>query len=422
MTGTVHDPCTPDKAVPSGRTPDDQVARRSRGAVLLAVPQAGSTISASTAGGPIRATASTRRRGSRASACTGKARSCSVRTSGRSRCIATATPGMQRYGAFLWSGDVYSTWETLKTHVPVAVNTGLSGIPFWGTDIGGFVPTAEYTGELHVRWFQFGAFCPLFRAHGRTWHLRLPWGWNTGELGPSELRGYTGGAADPDPSELHNAQVEPIVKKYLELRYRLLPYIYTRRARVLRHRPADDARAVAALSGRSAGGRARRSVSVGPRHPRRAGRREGRDVAAALSAAGAWFDFWTEERVEGGREIDRAVDLGDDAAVRARRRDHPAGPGQAVRRRAGRRAADASSSIRAPTARSCCTKTTAGRSRIARARSCGSRWRGTTGHAGCRCGWRRGRACWRQWPVRCACAWRDRRKKRASRSTAGRWR
>jgi alpha-glucosidase/alpha-D-xyloside xylohydrolase len=105
--------------------------------------------------------------------------------------------GMQRYGAFLWSGDVYSTWETLRTHVPIAINTGLSGIPFWGTDIGGFVPTAEYTGELHVRWFQFGAFCPLFRAHGRTWHLRLPWGWNTGELGPNGARGYADGAAHP---------------------------------------------------------------------------------------------------------------------------------------------------------------------------------------------------------------------------------
>ena len=67
-----------------------------------------------------------------------------------------------------------------------------------GTDIGGFVPTAEYTGELHVRWFQFGAFCPLFRAHGRDWHLRLPWGWNTGELGPVEVEGYAGGAANPD--------------------------------------------------------------------------------------------------------------------------------------------------------------------------------------------------------------------------------
>jgi len=135
--------------------------------------------------------------------------------------------GMQRYAAFLWSGDVYSTWETLKTHVAVAINTGLTGIPYWCTDIGGFVPTKEYTGELHARWFQFGAFCPLFRAHGRTWHLRLPWGWNTGELGPNEIANYTGGAANPDESELHNAAVEPICRQYLELRYRLMPYLYS---------------------------------------------------------------------------------------------------------------------------------------------------------------------------------------------------
>ena len=135
--------------------------------------------------------------------------------------------GMQRYAAFLWSGDVYSTWETLKTHVPIAVNTGLSGIPYWGTDIGGFVPTQELTGELYVRWFQFAAFNPLFRSHGRTWKLRLPWGWNTGESRPDEVSNYTGGAANPDPSELHNAAVEPICKKYLELRYRLMPYLYT---------------------------------------------------------------------------------------------------------------------------------------------------------------------------------------------------
>ena len=155
--------------------------------------------------------------------------------------------GMQRYAAFLWSGDVYSTWETLRTHVSVAINTGLSGIPYWGTDIGGFVPTKEYTGELHVRWFQFGAFCPLFRAHGRTWRLRLPWGWNTGELGVSEVANYTGGAANPDESELHNAAVEPICRKYLELRYRLMPYVYS----AVRESPdgfADYARALAPLS------------------------------------------------------------------------------------------------------------------------------------------------------------------------------
>ena len=76
--------------------------------------------------------------------------------------------GMQRFGAFLWSGDVQSRWETLATHVSVAINTALSGIPYWGTDIGGFVPTDDYTGELYARWFQFGAFTTLFRSLGVT--------------------------------------------------------------------------------------------------------------------------------------------------------------------------------------------------------------------------------------------------------------
>jgi alpha-glucosidase/alpha-D-xyloside xylohydrolase len=51
-----------------------------------------------------------------------------------------ASAGVQRYGGMIWSGDVQSRWETLKTHVPVAINTGLSGLPYWGTDIGGLVP------------------------------------------------------------------------------------------------------------------------------------------------------------------------------------------------------------------------------------------------------------------------------------------
>src|SRR5437588_441032 len=134
--------------------------------------------------------------------------------------------GMQRYASFLWSGDVYSTWETLKVHIPIAINSALTGIPYWGTDIGGFVPTKEFTAELYLRWFQFGAFSTLFRCHGRTWKLRLPWGWNTGETGPTEISGY-GGSALPDPSELHNAQVEPVCRKYLELRYRLMAYLYS---------------------------------------------------------------------------------------------------------------------------------------------------------------------------------------------------
>jgi alpha-glucosidase (family GH31 glycosyl hydrolase) len=217
--------------------------------------------------------------------------------------------GMARYAAFLWSGDVYSTWETLRTHVAVGINAGLSGIPFWGTDIGGFVPTPEYTGELHVRWFQFGAFCPLFRAHGRTWHLRLPWGWNTGELGPDEMAGYGGGAANPDASELHNPDVEPICRKYLELRYRLLPYLYT-----------------AVRDAHDTGLPLMRALWLHyPDDPWAAARGDeylwGRDILVAPVLAphlrhrrlhlppGSWHDFWTEERVHGGREIAREVDL-----------------------------------------------------------------------------------------------------------------
>jgi len=216
--------------------------------------------------------------------------------------------GMARYGAFLWSGDVYSTWETLRTHVPVAINTSLSGIPYWGTDIGGFVPTPEFTGELYVRWFQFGAFCPLFRAHGRTWHLRLPWGWNTGELGPNETSAYRD-AGNPPESELRNAQVEPICRKYLELRSRLMPYLYSAvretsltglpimRALWL-HYP-DDPRAI----GRGDQYLWGHDLLVAPVTEK------GARTRRLYLPRGLWFDFWTNERVNGGIEIDRPVDL-----------------------------------------------------------------------------------------------------------------
>jgi alpha-glucosidase (family GH31 glycosyl hydrolase) len=218
-------------------------------------------------------------------------------------------PGMQRYAAFLWSGDVYSTWDTLRTHVPVAINTGLSGIPYWGTDIGGFVPTKELTGELYVRWFQFAAFCPLFRAHGRTWKLRLPWGWNTGDLAPDEISSSTGGAANPDASELHNASVEPICRKYLNLRYQLLPYLYCAVhqahdtglpiVRALWLHYADDPLA----AGRGDEYLWGRDMLVAPVTER------GATSRPVYLPRGGWYDFWTEEAHAGGREIRRAVDL-----------------------------------------------------------------------------------------------------------------
>ncbi len=220
-----------------------------------------------------------------------------------------AYAGTQRFGAFVWSGDVGSMWETLAVHVPVAINTGLSGLPFWGTDTGGFVPTKELTGELYVRWFQFSAFNPLFRSHGKSWKLRLPWQWNTGEIGPSEIEPGRGGANHPDASELHNAAVEPICRKYLELRYRLMPYLYS----VVRechesglppmralwiHYP-DDPAAVQRGSEYLWG----RDMLVAPVVERGAVSRK------LYLPRGRWYDFWTNELIDGGREITRAVDL-----------------------------------------------------------------------------------------------------------------
>jgi len=216
--------------------------------------------------------------------------------------------GIERYG-WLWSGDIDSTWAALSAQVSVGINTGLSGMPFWGTDTGGFVTTPELTGELYVRWFQFSAFCPLFRSHGRTWKLRLPWGWNTGDYGPTELSGYSGKAGLPDPKELHNAQVEPICRKYLELRYRLTPYTYN-----------------AVREAHDTGLPIMRALWLHyPDDPRAAGRGDeylwGRDILVApvtekgaasrklYLPAGEWYDFWKEEKLEGGREITRPVDL-----------------------------------------------------------------------------------------------------------------
>lgn len=212
--------------------------------------------------------------------------------------------GMQRNASFLWSGDTSSTWETLKTHVPNAINTSLSGIPYWGTDIGGFVATQELTGELYLRWFQFAAFNPLFRSHGRDWKLRLPWGWTLGTVGFPEVNNY-----HPDPAELHNPAIEPICKKYLELRYQLMPYLYSAVKeccetgvpiiRALWFHHAGDPVAVARGDEYLWG----RDMLVAPVVEK------GATSRALYLPKGTWYDFWTNEKVEGGREISRPVDL-----------------------------------------------------------------------------------------------------------------
>jgi alpha-glucosidase/alpha-D-xyloside xylohydrolase len=215
--------------------------------------------------------------------------------------------GLQQYG-FLWSGDVNSAWQTLKTQIAAGLNTGLSGIPYWGTDTGGFFSTKELTAELYVRWFQFSAFCPLFRSHGRTWMLRLPWGWNRDDVGFVEDDAKLLPAAE----DLHHPEVEEICRKYLNLRYQLLPYLYaavreTQQTglplmRALWLSFPGDAKALAVDDAYMWGG----SLLVVPVTSKSATER------AVYLPQGVWFDYWatgSNTPIAGGTTVTRAVDL-----------------------------------------------------------------------------------------------------------------
>ena len=156
-----------------------------------------------------------------------------------------------------------------------------------------------------MRWFQFGAFCPLFRSHGRTWKLRLPWGWNTGELGPERGRRRQPAALRiPDPSELHNAGGRADLPE--------VPRAALPTDAVPLHAPSARRRdtglpIMRALwlhyPRRCRGRRARRRVPVGPRHPGRAGRRKRRDERARLSAARPLVRLLDGKTCRGGREV-----------------------------------------------------------------------------------------------------------------------
>jgi alpha-glucosidase (family GH31 glycosyl hydrolase) len=206
--------------------------------------------------------------------------------------------GLQRYG-FLWSGDTNSSWKTLRVQIADGLNTGLSGIPYWGTDTGGFFTTPELTAELYLRWFQFSSFCPLFRSHGRTWKLRLPWGWDQGDPGPIE----DDPKVLPPSDQLHNPDVERICRRYLNLRYQLLPYLYssvyqTHRTgvplmRALWLGSTGDTRTLGVDDAYMWGD----ALLVAP--VTEAGATERR----VYLPEGVWFNFWTNNKVQGAAEV-----------------------------------------------------------------------------------------------------------------------
>lgn len=194
----------------------------------------------------------------------------------------SAFTGQQRNGSISWSGDVSANWETLRRQIPAGLSFGMSGFPYWTTDIGGFFrPMDQYTStdyhELLIRWFQFGTFCPIFRIHGYKSETEL---W---KYGP---------------------EVEKILTQYDQLRYRLLPYIYsaawgvTSRGEILMKAlpfvyPNDPA--LRDISDQFLFGD---SLLVNPVVERGATSR-----SVALPARSDWVDFWTGQRHRGGETI-----------------------------------------------------------------------------------------------------------------------
>jgi alpha-D-xyloside xylohydrolase len=128
--------------------------------------------------------------------------------------VRSAWAGSQRYGAALWSGDIQPTFESLAQQIRAGLNVAMSGIPWWHTDIGGFLggdPTDPAYQELLVRWFQYGTFSPVMRLHGD----RAP-------NHPTFSADMTGG---PNEVWSYGDRAYPILTAHLRLRERLRPYL-----------------------------------------------------------------------------------------------------------------------------------------------------------------------------------------------------
>jgi alpha-D-xyloside xylohydrolase len=200
----------------------------------------------------------------------------------------SAFMGQQRNGAAVWSGDVYSSWWALRRQVPAGLNFALSGYPYWTTDIGGYHPLFNGQSsqpayqELYARWFEYGAFCPVFRTHGHRDSNEL---WTYDKVFPALL------AVD-------------------RLRYRLLPYVYSLAWKVTSEdytiqRPLvmdfRQDQATWEIGDQFMFGPA---ILVSPVLTEHATSR-----SEYLPGGADWFDFWTGERTAGSVTVTVAAPL-----------------------------------------------------------------------------------------------------------------
>ena len=219
----------------------------------------------------------------------------------------SAFAGQQRYGANTWTGDINSNWKTLKNQISAGLNFSLCGIPYWNTDIGGFflsgydISDLDYK-ELLVRWTQFGAFCGMMRSHG--------------EGQPREIYQF-GKKGEP---------IFDALEKAIRMRYSFLPYIYGTSWQVTKNQSSlqralmmdfpHDKDALNINDEFMFG----KSILVCPvteqLYTTKQGRRQFtvdydhvKSVDVYLPKGTSWYNYWTNERLDGGQHIQCAAPL-----------------------------------------------------------------------------------------------------------------
>ena len=241
----------------------------------------------------------------------------------------SAFAGQQRYGANTWSGDVNSSWQSLRNQIPAGLNFSMSAIPYWNTDIGGFFANAYNRGwsegaknpsfqELYVRWLQFGAFTPMMRSHGTDIPREI---YNFGKKGET---------------------IYDAIAKTINLRYSMLPYIYSaawditnNQSTMMRALVMDfNDKKVVDMNNEYMFGK---SILVAPivnaqytpetlvksneqtgwdkkdanseNKSQTVNFTEAKSTKVYLPEGTAWYDFWTNEKINGSQEIAKATTI-----------------------------------------------------------------------------------------------------------------
>jgi alpha-D-xyloside xylohydrolase len=199
----------------------------------------------------------------------------------------SAFAGAQRNAAAVWSGDVNSDWVFFKKQIPAGLNFSISGLPYWTTDIGGFVsgnPDDPEYRELFVRWFQFGTFNPILRVHG------------TRSSNQNELWSY-------------GPEAQKTLVNYDTLRYRLLPYIYSLAWMTTSQGYTPMRGLIMDFRTDSRSATIGDQFMFGPAFLVNPVTDPGVSSRRVYLPKAKWYDFWSGTSVEGSRTIDAAAPI-----------------------------------------------------------------------------------------------------------------